>query len=59
MVVKKNQSGVLELFITKKRNWFSSKLLNNFGSNMAGTLKHTMEGLVFLHSIFLFTVLNK
>lgn len=44
MVVKKNQSGVLELFITKKRNWFSSKLLNNFGSNMAGTLKHTMEG---------------
>ena len=45
MVVKKNKSGVLELFITKKRNWFSRKLLNNFGSNMAGTLKHTMEGL--------------
>ena len=44
MVVKKNKSGVLELFITKKRNWFSRKLLNNFGSNMAGTLKHTMEG---------------
>ena len=44
MVVKKNKSGVLELFITKKRNWFSRKLLNNFGSNMVGTLKHTMEG---------------
>ena len=44
MVVKKDKSGVLELFITKKRNWFSRKLLNNFGSNMAGTLKHTMEG---------------